>query len=291
MLLRLAPLIFVLLWATGFIGAKLGAPHAEPFTFLSIRFLIVVPIMVVIALIWRSKWPSSTGSLHSLVTGALIHGCYLGGVFWAIDNGISAGASALIVGLQPITTALLAAPFLNERLTVRHWSGLLIGLAGVALVLFPKADFSSSGTSPETVGACIVALFAITFGTIYQKRYATGTSLLTGAVWQYTGALLVVGLASLLFETRAITWDMDFIIALVWLVLVLSIGAVTLLMVLLRQSEVSRVAALFYLVPAVVAVMAWGLFGETLGISQLMGIVLVAIAVILASQPTASNKS
>jgi len=290
MLLRLAPVLFILLWATGFIGAKLGAPYAEPFTFLSARFLIVVPVMAVIALMVRATWPSTKGTFHAIATGALIHGTYLGGVFWAIDNGISASASALIVGLQPVTTALLAAPFLGERISLRHWTGLAIGLVGVAMVLFPKTDFSGVGATPETIVACVVALLAITLGTIYQKRFGTATSLLTGAVWQYTGALAVVGVASFLFETQTITWHRDFIIALAWLVLVLSIGAVTLLMVLLRESEVSRVAALFYLSPAVVAVIAWALFGETLGPWQLVGIVLVAVAVILASKPAASNK-
>lgn len=290
MLLRLAPVAFVLLWATGFIGAKLGAPYAEPFTFLSIRFLIVVPLMVVVALLWRATWPSAGGAAHAVVSGALIHGAYLGGVFWAIDNGISAGASALIVGLQPVTTAVLAAPLLRERITPRQWTGLALGLLGVALVLLPKADLTSAGATPATVAACVLALLAITGGTIYQKRFGTGTNLMTGAVWQYTGALLVVGVASLLLETREITWHPDFIFALVWLVLVLSIGAVTLLMVLLRHADVSRVAALFYLVPAVVAVVAWAMFNETLGPLQLMGIVLVAVAVILASQPSASNK-
>lgn len=291
MLLRLAPLLFVLLWATGFIGSKLGAPYAEPFTFLAVRFAIVVPIMVIVALLWRAAWPSMRAAGHSLTAGALIHGGYLGGVFWAIDNGISAGASALIVGLQPVATAILAAPFLGERISPRHWLGVALGFAGVILVLLPKTDLSDVGANPATVTACVIALFAITLGTIYQKRFATGTNLLTGAVWQYTGALLVVGLASILFETRSITWHPDFIIAMVWLVVVLSIGAVTLLMVLLRQSEVSRVAALFYLVPAVVAVMAWALFDETLSVLQFVGIVLVALAVILASQPAASNKT
>ncbi|MGI9387523.1 MAG: DMT family transporter, partial [Methyloligellaceae bacterium] len=175
MLFRLAPLIFVLLWATGFIGAKLGAPHAEPFTFLSIRFLAVIPLMLVIALAWRAAWPGVGEAVHGMISGALIHGVYLGAVFWSIDNGMSAGAAALIVSLQPVTTALLAAPFLGERLAARHWLGLVIGLAGVAMVLLPRTDLSAPGITGITVTACVIGLLSITIGTIYQKRFGTAT--------------------------------------------------------------------------------------------------------------------
>lgn len=290
MLLRLAPIAFVLLWATGFIGAKLGAPYAEPFTFLAVRFAIVVPIMALVAIAWRAEWPGFRKAGHAVVTGALIHGVYLGAVFWAIEHGMSAGASAMIVGLQPVTTAALAAPLLGEKLTRRLIAGLVIGLVGVVLVLLPRTDLSDTGANVATVTSCLIALAGITIGTIYQKRFGTGTNLMTGAVWQYIGALAVVALAAFTLETGDITWHPEFIFALAWLVIVLSIGAVTLLMFLIRHSDVSRVAALFYLVPAVVAIIAFGLFGETLAPIQIAGMVCVATAVILASQPAASNK-
>lgn len=285
MLMRLAPALFVVLWSTGFIGSKLGAADAEPFTFLSLRFLFVLALLVPVVLTtgrqargWRERG-------HALVAGTLIHGAYLGGVFWAIRHGMPAGVTALIVSLQPIATSVLAGPLLGERLSARHWLGLALGLAGAVLILAPKLGHTlaagGGGIDARTITASILALAGITAGTLYQKRYATRIDMVVGAVWQYVGALAVVGVAALATETRAVNWTPQFIIALAWLVLVLSIGAITLLMLLIRQNAVASVSGLFYLVPAVTAVIAYLMFDERLDAVQMTGLALATAAVLL----------
>jgi drug/metabolite transporter (DMT)-like permease len=288
MLLRLAPALFVVLWSSGFIAAKLGRNGAEPFTFLSIRFLIVLAIMAPIGVWLASRRLTSAERLHAAAAGSLIHGAYLGGVFFAVKHGMPAGVVALVVSLQPVVTAVASGPLLGETVTRRHWLGLATGLAGSALVLAPRIDLAASGISAATVAAAVLALAGITAGTIYQKRFASHIDIGSGAIWQYLGALAVTGAGSLTLETRAIEWTGEFVVALAWLVLVLSIGAISLLMLLIRESAVSRVTGLFYLVPATTALMAWALFGETLSAIQLAGMVLVTIAVLLI-RPTAGR--
>ena len=286
MLMRLVPVIFVLLWSTGFIGSKLGASDAEPFTFLSLRFLIVLAILFPVLLVTGRRARGWRERGHSMVVGMLIHGTYLGGVFWSIRHGMPAGVSALIVSLQPILTSLLSAPLLGERLAARHWAGLALGLAGAVLILEPGlagAFDADSGITAPNVAANLIALVGITASTIYQKRFATGTDMLAGTVWQYVGAVLLVGAGSFLFETQAIHWTPKFIFALGWLVLVLSIGAISLLMLLIRQSAVASVSGLFYLVPACTAVVAFFMFDETLSPLQLAGLALATVAVLMIS--------
>ncbi|MAZ18155.1 MAG: peptide ABC transporter ATP-binding protein [Ahrensia sp.] len=287
MLMRLAPVIFVLLWSTGFIGSKLGASDAEPFTFLSLRFLIVLAILFPVLLVTGRRARGWRERGHSMVVGMLIHGGYLGGVFWSIRHGMPAGVSALIVSLQPILTSLLSAPLLGERLAPRHWIGLALGLAGALLILEPGlagAFDADSGITAANVAANLVALIAITASTIYQKRFATGTDMLAGAVWQYVGAVLLVGAASFAFETQTVHWTPNFIFALGWLVLVLSIGAISLLMLLIRQNAVASVSGLFYLVPACTSVVAFFMFDETLSPLQLAGLALATVAVLMISR-------
>ena len=286
MLMRAAPIVFVLLWSTGFIGSKLGASDAEPFTFLALRFLIVLALLAPVMLVTGRRARGGRERGHAMVVGMLIHGLYLGGVFWAIRHGMPAGVAALIVSLQPILTSVLSAPLLGEKLAARHWLGLALGLAGAVLILAPGLEHvlqSGSGITVPTIVATVIALAGITAGTIYQKRFATGTDLLAGTVWQYAGALLLVGALSLTFETRVIDWTPKFIVALAWLVLVLSIGAISLLMLLIRQNAVASVSGLFYLVPAVTSVIAWFMFGETLGPVQIAGLVLATLAVLMIS--------
>lgn len=286
MLMRLAPVIFVLLWSTGFIGSKLGASDAEPFTFLSLRFLIVLAILSVALLVTGRRARGWRERGHSMVVGMLIHGVYLGGVFWSIRHGMPAGVSALIVSLQPILTSLLSAPLLGERLSPRHWLGLGLGLAGAVLILEPglaQAFGPGSGITWPNVVANVLALIGITASTIYQKRFATGTDMLAGTLWQYVGALLLIGAASLALETRIIDWTPKFAFALGWLVLVLSIGAISLLMLLIRQNAVASVSGLFYLVPACTSVIAFFMFGETLTPMQLGGLALATVAVLMIS--------
>jgi len=278
------PGLFVLLWATGFIGAKLGLPYAEPFTFLALRFILAIAIIAGIAIALGSARPTVPAALWSLAVGVLIHGFYLGGVFWAISRGMPAGIAAVVTGLQPPLTAVLAGILLSERVSLRQWTGFALGLIGVALVLGPKLDLTGPGVNPATIGACLAALFSITAGTILQKARAQGVPLWTGVLCQYAGALLVAGILAILFEQRAIEWTGAFVFALFWLTIVLSIGAISLLVLMLRRGAATRTAALFYLVPPVAAVLAYVLFGEILGPAQIAGMALTAVAVWLATR-------
>ena len=283
---KLAPATFVGLWATGFIGAKLGLPYVEPLTFLAVRFALVVAIMAPAALLLGAVWPKPITAGHVAVVGLLIHGGYLGGVFVAISLGMSAGLSALIVSLQPLLTAALVGPLLGEKVTLRQGLGLVLGLAGVALVLSGKLAPADAGTlfagfGLDAVVCALVALLSITLGVVYQKRFCAKVDLRAGAVLQYAAAGLAIGALALIFETNRIVWHLDLVIALGWLVLGLSVGAVSLLMVLIRLGEASRVASLFYLVPPVTALVAFFLFDERLGPLALAGMVVAVLGVAL----------
>ncbi len=281
---RLVPATFVVLWATGFIGARYAMPYAEPFTVLAARFALAFLILGSVGLLFLSRRASRAEMLHAAVAGALMHGVYLGGVFWAIHRGMPAGLSALIVGLQPLITALLAGTFLGERILPRHWAGLAAGFAGVLIVLEPKLGALGGGVNAETLAASFVAVAGMSAGTIWQKRYASGGDLVTGACCQYAGAALVMLVGSFAFETRQFELTGELVFAMAWLVLVLSIGAIFLLMIMIRDGEVSKVASLFYLVPAVTAVIAWLLFGEQLSLLQIGGMALATFGVALASR-------
>lgn len=280
---RLIPPLFVVLWATGFIGARYAMPWAEPFTFLGARFVIAAIIFaLLIAALGARRLPGRT-ALHVAGAGALMHGVYLGGVFWAIHEGMPAGLSALVVGLQPLITAVLAGQFLGEKIEPRHWLGLGIGLAGVVIVLWPKLGVAGSGITAATLGASVLSVIAISAGTIWQKRHGSGGDLVTGTFWQYVGGAVVAVLASLLFETRTVVLNGELAFAMAWLVLVLSVGAIFLLMILIRDGEMSKVGSLFYLVPAVTALMAWVLFDESLTPVQIAGMAVTMLGVGLAT--------
>lgn len=276
------PALFVVLWSTGFIGARLGLPHTGPLTFLTLRYGLAAALLVLIALATRAPWPRRTTEIgHYAVAGLLVHGIYLGGVFIGISLGVEAGVSALIVGLQPLLTAALAGLLLGERVTVRQWAGLALGLLGVALILARKL-----GQGPgDALGslACVAALLGITAGTLYQKRYCARMDLRTGSVIQFVAAGMATAPLALLFEDGHIDWAGEFVFALFWLVVVLSIGAISLLYLLIRRGAAAQVASLFFLVPPCTALIAWPLFGETLGLTALLGMLLTAIGVALAS--------
>jgi len=277
----IAPFLFVLLWSTGFIGSKLGAPYADPMVFLSIRFAAVLPCLLLIGFAAKAVWPKdATAIAHCIVTGMLVHGVYLGGIFWAIDQGMPAGASAIVVGLQPVLSAVTAAMLLNERILPKHWAGLLLGGLGLALVLVPKLNTAGSGIGTATVSAALVAVLAISIGTVYQKKFVPRTDLLAATLWQYVGAL-VVTLPLTAFESWSVVWSGQFIFALGWLIIVLSIGAILVLMFLIRQGAVSQVASLFYLVPVATAIESYFLFGERLTLIQIAGMSLVVGAVLM----------
>ncbi len=213
-----------------------------------------------------------------------MHGVYLGGVFWAIHRGLPAGLSALIVGLQPLITAVLAGNLLGEKILPRHWAGLAAGFAGVVIVLAPKLGAIDGGVTWATLAASFVAVAGMSAGTIWQKRFLTGSDLIAGTCWQYAGGALVMIVLSMAFETRSFTLNGELVFAMAWLVLVLSIGAIVLLMIMIRDGEMSKVASLFYLVPAVTALIAWALFGEELTLVQIGGMALATFGVALASR-------
>jgi len=262
------PWLFVALWSTGFIGAKFGLPDAQALTFLSLRYALVLLLMGVIVLWTRAPWPArgSRAWGHIAVSGLLVHGVYLGGVFTAIAHGLPAGITALLVGLQPLLTALGAGLFLGERVRPAQWLGLALGLIGVGLVLAHKLG---SGLAAPALQAmllpAVLALLGITAGTLYQKRFCPAFDLRTGSLIQFLPCLLLTWLAAWASgESLQVHWSGQFAFALGWLVLVLSLGAVSLLNVLIRQGSAVHVASLFYLVPPTTAVFAWALFGETL---------------------------
>ncbi len=280
---RLFPLLFVLLWSTGFIGAKFGLPHAEPLTFLSVRYVLVILLMGGLALASRASWPSDLRSVtHIGVTGLLIHGVYLGGVFSSIHHGLPAGIASLVVGMQPLLTALGAGWLLGERVSRNQWLGLLLGFAGVAMVVSGKFGHVPAGQLGAMLLPAVAALLGITAGTLYQKRFCASFDLRTGSVVQFIPTLALTALIASHTETMQIDWDPRFVFALGWLVLVLSLGAVSLLNILIRSGNAVNVASLFYLTPPCTALMAWGLFGETLGPVALLGMGVAVAGVALA---------
>ena len=276
--LRAMPALFVLLWSTGFVGAKFGLPYAEPLTFLLLRFALVIALMLPLAL--RATWPANRKQAgHVAVAGVLMQGGYLGGVFCSIHLGLPAGFSALIVGVQPILTAFASAPLFGERLRPPQWAGLALGFGGVLLVVLGRTALA--GITPASFSLSLLALASITAATLYQKRYCSAVDLRAGAVIQFCAAGLVLLPFALAFETMQVHWSGEFLFALGWLALVLSIGAISLLYLLIRRGAATQVASLFYLVPPTTALMAYFMFGETLDLGAMVGMALAAAGVAL----------
>lgn len=274
------PLVFVLLWSTGFIGARLGLPHAEPLTFLLIRYIAVIGGMTLVALATRAPWPSTRQAwFHIGVAGLLLHGVYLGGVFVAISKGLPAGVTSLVVGVQPLLTAVGAGWLLHETVLRRQWLGLLLGLVGVGLVVFDKLG---SGFEAAALVPAVAALLGITAGTLYQKRFCQPFDWRTGAIAQFLPTAVVTFAVAGLTENFRVEWTGEFVFALGWLVLVLSIGAISLLNWLIRHSDAVNIASLFYLVPPCTALVAWQLFGEDFTGLALLGMALTVWGVYLA---------
>ena len=280
---RAAPALFVVLWSTGFIATKFVLRGAQPFTYLAIRMAIVVGLMALIAAIARPRWPDRSGVIHSLVAGLLVHGFYLGGTAVAIAHSIPAGLSALIPGLQPILTSTLANRWLGERVTPLQWIGLGFGLAGVVLILHNRPMTGEAGWGWLASG---VSLVSITIGTLYQRRFCNGIDWRAGNVVQYVGVTVLFGVGALAFESNEVRWSPEFALALAWLAVVLSIGTIGVLYWLIRHSAATSVASLFYLVPAVTALMAFVLFGERLDAVAIAGMAACAVAVFVVNTRT-----
>jgi drug/metabolite transporter (DMT)-like permease len=278
---RAAPAIFVVLWSTGFVATKYVLRDNEPLTYLTVRMALAVPLMAVIVAVARPQWPDRSGITHSIVAGLLVHGFYLGGTAIAIAHSIPAGLSALIPGLQPILTSTLANRWLGERVTPLQWTGLLLGLSGVVLILH---DRSMSGEAAWGWFASGVSLLGITLGTLYQKRYCGQIDWRAGNHVQFVAVMIFFATGAWLFESHAVQWTGEFVLSVIWLALVLSIGSIGLLYWLIRRSAATAVASLFYLVPAVTAVMAYGLFGERLDTLAISGMVACAAAVFLVNR-------
>ena len=281
---RAAPAIFVVLWSTGFVATKYVVNNADPLTYLAIRMALVVVLMAGVVAIARPRWPDRIGIFHSAVAGILVHGFYLGGTAIAIAHSIPAGLSALIPGLQPILTSTIANRWLGERVTPIQWAGLLLGLAGVVLILHNRP---MSGDAGWGWLASAVSLISITLGTLYQRRYCNAIDWRAGNLVQYITVTIFFGLGAWLFENNVVRWTTEFVLALSWLVVMLSIGSIGLLYWLIRRSAATSVASLFYLVPAVTALMAYVLFGEQLDAIAIVGMTACAAAVFLVNRRTA----
>jgi drug/metabolite transporter (DMT)-like permease len=286
--LKASPALFVFLWSTGFIGATYGLPHAEPMTFLAYRFAIVVVLLAPFALAIGARWPATPKlCLQNALVGILIHGVYLGGVFLAISRGMPTGLAALVIGLQPALTAIAAQPLLGEQVNKVQWLGIVMGFCGLVLVVVNKASASGAvGWQPEpwALVFTVAALFGITSGSIYQKAYLPNQDIRTGTVWQYIGALVFSAALMFAFEQGRIEWTVEFTLTMVWLVVVLSVGAVSLLMLIIRHGDVSKVASLLYLVPAVTALLAYFLFDERLNAVQIAGMAVTTLGVALVNR-------
>lgn len=276
-----APALFVFLWSTGFIGMKYAAPYAEPLTFLAWRFTIVALVMAAAALVTRAPWPRSWRELvHVAIAGILLQGIYLAGVYESLIHGLTTGTSSLIASMQPVLVAAVAGPLLGERLNGRQWAGIASGVAGVLLVVGGSLQL---GSLDGTLYA-LAALLGITAGTLWQKRFCPSLDLRTGSVIQFAAAALVCLLGALLFEEGRMGWNGEVVFALAWLVIVLSLGAISLLFLMIRNGQVARVSALFFLVPPVTALIAWLLFDETLKATDLAGMALAMLGVAMVSR-------
>lgn len=285
LLLTLAPGLFVLIWSTGWISARFAAPYADPLTFLSVRYALAGALLAVLCVASGAVWPRGKAAAHAALSGVLLHAIYLGGVWWAISKGLPAGISGLIAAVQPILTAFLAPRLAGETIPLRHWLGIVLGFGGILMVLGPKlAGLSGAALSSQLMplGVNVVAMISVTLGTFYQKRFIAAGDLRAVTVLQYAGALAITLPIAWLTEPMRIAWNLSMVLNMAWAVLALSIGAIGLLLMLIRQGAVSRAAALIYLVPPTVALEAFLLFGETLNGLQMVGMAVTAFGVALA---------
>ncbi|KAF7765127.1 hypothetical protein PCIT_b1277 [Pseudoalteromonas citrea] len=281
MIIRLIPFIFVLLWGSGFIGARFGLTYAEPATFLSIRMCINILFFIALVALLKTQIPKGKVFWHSCVVGLLIHGLYLGGSFKALSLGMPAGLNALLVGIQPILTAFLLICFSNKRFSTTQWIGLLLGFVAIALVLHGNIQWQNTAHRHFAIGMSLVALLGITLGTLYQKRFCQDVDLVAGTMVQYVAASALFIPWAFSFETMQVQWTAEFIATLIWLVLVLSVAAILLLLYMVKEGESEKVASVFYLVPPVTALQAWLAFDETFDIYGVCGFICAALAVYL----------
>lgn len=282
-LIRAMPAVFVLIWSTGFIVAKYGLPYAPPLTFLAIRYVLSLACFLAWIALARVAWPANRSQwLHLGVTGILIHAGYLGGVWSAVKGGMGSGLSALIVGLQPVLTAVWVsrmgdASQSNNRVSDRQWLGLVLGLAGLLLVVSRKFGAGNEATA-YTLACAVFALLSITIGTLYQKRFVQAADVRSANAIQL-GAALLVTLPFAWFEAEPVRLTTEFMGALAWSVLALTLGGSSLLYMLIQRGAATAVTSLLYLVPPTTALMAWLLFGESITVVTVLGTALTALGV------------
>jgi len=271
------PWVFVLIWSTGFVVARFGMPHAPPFSFLALRYALSLACFVLWVAHARAQWPSSRAQwLHLAVVGILLHAGYLGGVWSAVKAGIGAGTVALIVGLQPVLTALwvtwaasrTAADLPGARVKTRQWFGLALGLGGLVLVVWHK--LGGGEVTPVNLAYAVLGLLAITTGTLYQKRFVAACDVRTASAIQLAAALAVT-LPLAMLEAEPLAWHPQLIGAMAWSVLVLTLGGSSLLYLLIQRGAATSVTSLMYLVPPCTAVLAWLLFDEQVTVTMLVG--------------------
>jgi drug/metabolite transporter (DMT)-like permease len=279
-LLRAMPAVFVLIWSTGFVVARYGMPHAPPLHFLAVRYALSIAAFLVWIGLSKAPWPRERAQWwHLAVTGMLIHAGYLGGVWAAVKHGLAAGTVSLIVGLQPVLTALWVSWTGQEhRIAPRQWLGLLLGLAGLLLVVWRKLFVGE--LDAFNLSLAVFALACITAGTLYQKRFLRVHDVRTATCVQLVAALVVTAPLALL-EPQAMHWHPELIGAMAWSVLALTLGGSSLLFLLIQRGAATRVTSLLYLVPPCTALQAWWLFGESLSAQVLAGLAITAIGVAL----------
>ncbi|MBV7297373.1 DMT family transporter [Enterovibrio paralichthyis] len=278
---RAIPFIFVLLWSTGFIGAKFGLPYADAATFLFIRMVLNVLVFAVILAVMRPAMPKGKTLLHVLASGLMIHGFYLGGVFAAISYGMPAGLSSLLVGFQPILTALIVISLSSERLNIAQWLGLVAGIVGIGLVVQGKMSWNADAQPVYAYLFVFSALIGITLGTLYQKHFCQGVDLVACAMWQYVAAGIFFLPLAWLVEGFHVTWSLTFILTMAWSVLALSVVAVLLYLYMVGQGAASKVTSVIYLVPPVTAIQGWLFFDEAFSTATILGFAVCALAVFL----------
>ena len=285
LLLRFAPAIFVVLWSTGWLAARAAMPYSEPLTFLTLRYVLAAVVLAAICSAMSVEWPRERKAIgHALISGVFLHAMYFAGVWWSVMHGLPVAISGVVSALQPILTALLAPYLVNEKITRSQWAGVLLGFIGVAMVLSPALaqlppDKLSSVLLPLAVN--VAGMVGVTLGTFYQKRFVTGGDLRAVAALQNVGAAFATLPFAFATETMRIVWNFQTVLTMAWVVLGMSIGAVGLLVMLIRQGAVSRAAALIYLMPPMVALQAVFILDETLTTLQMLGMAITAAGVAL----------
>jgi drug/metabolite transporter (DMT)-like permease len=289
-LTQIVPILFVWIWSTGFINAKYALPYIEPFYFLIIRMVLAALAFLILIFVLKKNWPTRNQAIMQMIIGVLLHSIYLGGVFYAVHLGMPAGISSIFVGLHPALTALLGFIFLSQKLRLLQSIGLAFGFIGISLVVIGSNNIDGSALSTLGLMACVLSLIGISMSGILQKLYAQNVPLVSGTFYQYLGGAAALVPLSLWLEDHTVIMTFELVAAMVWSVLALSVGAILLLMFMIREGEVAKVASYFYLVPPVTVIQTYFLFDETLGIIAITGCLLAVLGVYLvARQPAKPN--